>query len=443
MRKIAKEMQDLAARVSVSKDSGTAKITQIRSYRLITPLFGGGLRARENDVSKLIRETSVRGQLRFWWRALRGTGELDAMRQREKEIFGGGGANAQQSQVSVVVTVDKTGSGEKVFEANSNNPKALDKWAKVAYAAFALQPTRDDPQQREIRVGVEFTLKIAFPETMRADITAALWAWETFGGIGGRTRRGFGALEVVNAEENGKPVTLNKYRQATVTQQLKDDLKKHTLADRPAPANFPRLLANAHFRTQTANDTSKAWELAVEKLRHFRQFRRNKDYPHQELKYGKSQWPESQAIQALNRNRNTDAFQKFPRAVFGLPIIFHFLDKMKIPDYELNLFDAERLASPLLLRPLMCADGAVALAVVLDAPRATSMKLEISGRNSKEVSAILTDSDARQLTANGLTPLNRQTDVLQAFLDFFAADDNRPQQQNRRPQPNNQRRNYR
>jgi len=41
-------------------------ITETRSYRLITPLFGGGVKAGVNDPITPIRASGIRGQLRFY-----------------------------------------------------------------------------------------------------------------------------------------------------------------------------------------------------------------------------------------------------------------------------------------------------------------------------------------------------------------------------------------
>ncbi|NPV63073.1 MAG: type III-B CRISPR module RAMP protein Cmr1 [Methanotrichaceae archaeon] len=39
---------------------------------MITPIFGGGVKVGENDLVTPIRASSIRGHLRFWWRATRG-----------------------------------------------------------------------------------------------------------------------------------------------------------------------------------------------------------------------------------------------------------------------------------------------------------------------------------------------------------------------------------
>src|SRR5712692_5047904 len=68
-------------------------ITQQREYELITPLFGGGVEPGFADPVTVVRATEIRGQLRFWWRAMRGgnpnfDGELRKMKQVEDLIWG-------------------------------------------------------------------------------------------------------------------------------------------------------------------------------------------------------------------------------------------------------------------------------------------------------------------------------------------------------------------
>jgi CRISPR-associated protein Cmr1 len=70
-------------------------IRQVRRYKLITPLFGGGVEPHQADPVTIVRGTEVRGHLRFWWRATRGgqfNGSLKEMRRREEEIWGSAAA---------------------------------------------------------------------------------------------------------------------------------------------------------------------------------------------------------------------------------------------------------------------------------------------------------------------------------------------------------------
>ena len=71
-------------------------------------------------------------------------------------------------------------------------PKA-DETVAPAYLAFPLQPPAPlvvGKHSEAVRVGVTFELRISFETKDKQEVEAALWAWETFGGLGARTRRG-------------------------------------------------------------------------------------------------------------------------------------------------------------------------------------------------------------------------------------------------------------
>ena len=61
-----------------------------------------------------------------------------------------------------------------------------------------------------------------------------------------------------------------------------------------------------------------AWKNLIKKLQSFRQ---QKDMSN------RSAWPEADAIRAIARTGPTADIPKFPRAAFGLPVIFHFTGK--------------------------------------------------------------------------------------------------------------------
>src|SRR5690606_634184 len=79
-----------------------------------------------------------------------------------------------------------------------------------AYVAFPLRSTKQDPKNYDAWKGIEFTLTLTVDQTYLPELEAALWAWETFGGVGGRTRRGFGAIQCTAMKKNGLPVPLAK-----------------------------------------------------------------------------------------------------------------------------------------------------------------------------------------------------------------------------------------
>lgn len=453
MRRIPEEIIKLGESLKIEMKANAERITQTRSYKLITPLFGGGVAPRENDESKLIRETQIRGQLRFWWRAIRGTGTLVDIKQREDAIFGSANQKVGQSKVLTSVKVnenhkiDSEGKFEQIFESKTRTVITREKdWSKLAYASFQLQP--DDGKQFYVRDGIEFSLDIIFPESERAEIEAALWAWETFGGIGGRTRRGFGSIKLLNIKENAKAIAVERYKVATVEAEIKRDLKTHLLRNKICDKNMPHLTFDSVFKIKKADNPQRAWESLIEKYKEFRQVR---DFNSETRRPSRNKWSEPDEIRRIYLAHNPRArlghetirnIDKFPRGDFGLPIVFHFQRDERIEnDFTLNAKNYERLASPLILRPISCEDGAISLALILQTTRASEIELMItSGRNIKDKAVSRLDkSEAVELTNRGLTPLDYKIDVLQAFLDFFANDDANNRNENNR---NNQRRNY-
>ena len=455
-RKLPDNFNKLTAASLKFEPQDDGRVMQTRKYKLITPLFGGGVEAKKADPIKVIRETSIRGQLRFWWRAMRGDGDLKTMLKREGEIFGIGGECARQSKVLISVTIDNEGKGEKIFEVNHKGKlQAKKQWEKIGYAAFPL----DEPDQKEVLLDVEFSLEILFPEyveiakqndnsretiNLRAEIEAALWAWETFGGIGGRTRRGFGALELLSVTENENSIEIKKYKSATAAEDIRKYLQFHLLKGKHCNEQTPHLSAETVFtvrRIEYSNATE-AWSVLIEKLQLFRQFRlKDKDQYGNRIepvldKHGKSQWSEAGSIRHLVLRDAKPEVVKFPRSEFGLPINFYFetpkedkndllrLSKNNKPEVKLTAKDdaIDRLASPLILRPIQCADKkCVALGLILDSPRKPENGVALKNLKSGSitVSPTLDENEFAILAQNGLTPLKNKTDVLQAFLDYL------------------------
>lgn len=417
-------------------------ITQVRTYRLITPLFGGGVEAGKYDPITPIRGTAIRGHLRFWWRACRGGkfgGSLDAMKAAEDAIWGAA-ANTETgtgpSQVQVVVQVANDGKDVHPFEVvpdKNNKPQTKPdaKSSVPAYAAFPLQPTREELRDgyvgmptRAVRKGISFSLTITFSEQHRADVEAALWAWETFGGIGARTRRGFGALWLERVMEQERPVQIDRPRDShAVETWIRQKLKEHVF-DGSYPDNVPHLSSKTRFEvvSQTQQSVSGEWNALIEKLQKFRQQRRNKEgNPNS---YGHSDWPEPNAIRRKvgrnargpHANRRVDAF---PRAQFGVPIIFHMPhdDDMSIT-LQGEGKDKDRLASPLILKPFAYQkDKAIGLALVLEGvhlPEPLALMGDDVPDAKREAKPSVSSDDAKRIP-----PLKGQTDILQAFLNFL------------------------
>lgn len=415
-------------------------ITQVRTYKLITPLFGGGAETQKPDAVTTVRGSEVRGHLRFWWRATRGgafDGDLQKMKEAEENIWGSAADEKKPgpSKVKINVKVANRGTDDQPFEVVKNKKNKLITQPRngsvvPAYVAFPLQPKKEDLKQAgqmtaAVRVGVEFVLEISYPHDLEGDIGPALWAWETFGGIGGRTRRGFGALQLKEKRINGKKVNFSLANSENAEEELRNELSEYVISGK-WHESVPHLTAGLNIRIiKTASSlANQAWHDLIAQYQNFRQKR------HKRL--GKSLWPEANELrrrlgQPINWTpeevENAELVQKFPRTVFGLPILMHLPHDGDVtftiqgkPDPKTEK-KYERLSSVLILKPMACAnEKAVGLALVLDAPMIPPNGLEIKEPmdNHEPMNWQLTKSD---VNTNPLSiVVGNETDVIEAFF---------------------------
>jgi CRISPR-associated protein Cmr1 len=448
----------------------TEVVVQTRQYRLITPLFGGGVEPGVNDLDNLIRATEIRGQLRFWWRAIRGwqCNDRKELKELDDKIWGAASKtptrNEDQLQksaevarktwqpaIQIEVNVTEPGRGiepfqivekdnpkkpgAKIYDAKPNDSKQMGYEVFPAYAAFPLKPPREELQAakkkedvvlKTIQRDVAFTLKIAFPKQWEDEVEAALWAWETFGGIGARTRRGFGAIQRKESEQYD-PIPTNR-RDAEIW--IKNKLTSWG-ADQPFPKDIPHLSPTMQLCfLKSIGEPVYIWNALINKLQKYRQQRDSlKDKRTGKPKSGPNKWPEAEAIRNRTPGQSVKGqnqpVDKFPRAAFGLPIVFHFIKEPNVDNTTLQGSDLQqdRLASPLLLRPLGCdEDQALGLAAVLEGWSLPSrgLQLMLKRGSPKAITPLQTRLDANEVTSLQLKGITgKEKDTLQAFMDHF------------------------
>lgn len=427
------------------------------SLKIVTPILGGGYRARTPDDVDRIRVPTVRGHLRFWWRALfAGRFESSAsLYEAETKLWGGpgGGPNkapAVRSPVEVRIKVTDRGSPEEW----DIDPGQTD-GAYVLFPARSERTRGRDPIPRW--TGVAFHLTVTAPSEGISAVCDAVRAWILFGGYGGRPRRGLGGLTVTGPDaatwlpRPGNP--------------LADELRRlfgREVFAVGGPARQTPTLAGAALCTigRVEDRGVTAWLTAVDALRLFRQGTNPKGgatpggeaispsawarQPSPDPRRPSiSNWPEADKIRHLaDRKLGTGPYSHtprhndtpvWPRAGFGLPIIGRFQTKDRKggrynepPPFTLKWrgpsgAPRERLASPLIIKALPLVGGrfvAIALWLHRDWP-AGKIVLEIDR-------AVLPGSAAPfdALAAPGDTPLFTalagKSTLRSAFLDWLA-----------------------
>ncbi len=417
-------------------------ISQVRDYQLITPLFGGGANTGAADELIRVRATEVRGNLRFWWRACRGGQHktIAAMKDAEDSIWGAANKAEKKDKTlkedeppktekaSVCIEVLNTSQTTElvepfpirsvknartgiVEEKSVYNPKTN----IPPYAAFPLQYTEaeianSNRPQKKVLEGVKFQLTISFDEAYKDDVEAALWAWETFGGIGARTRRGFGALRLLELDG----VENSEVPEANIAEEwIKEKLSTH-LQEGVPPEGVPYIRVTSFYISSTKANATLVWKDLIDVLHDFRQKKEDSSR--------RSVWPEANAIRARKNNSQQGTppvLDKFPKAVLGLPLIYHFVNE-RLEDHTLKGKEEkfERLASPIILRPLQCKDKqAVGIVLLLEGPHAPPGGVVLVEKGSKKSTSTV-NTDLIREEAQKITVLNGEKDVLKAFMKY-------------------------
>lgn len=432
-------------------------VTLERKYNLITPVFGGGVKAGENDLTTFINGKSVRGQLRFWWRATSSAQFETAsdMREVEEEIWGAASSDDRKLPSQIQITVsdfsrENEGSPFEVIEKHRRDgtkAPALKNNEEIApsYATFPLQPQGQEARtvgwkSKEVALG-SFTIHLKYPSRYDEDVRSALWAWEAFGGIGARTRRGFGAIELIGSRADRVENELGSLGDTTnaVLERLRGEDFVDYVAEGAGLSGVPHLTRNTIFKlTRITGNAHQGWTELINALKKFRQERNPGNHP---KPASRSRWPEPDNIRHITGQEYPGHDRPicqiddvYPRGAFGLPIVFQF-DTNRHGSYEestdprktqLQLEKHDRWASPLILKPLALGNGKyVGIALYLEGSQPDSdLALYTAERNDRSLIRdhltykLLPRQAALITKSNGTTPhLKGKSDVILAFLE--------------------------
>lgn len=416
---------------------------ETRTYQveLITPMFGGGIETRVNDLNFPIRPTAIRGQLQFWWRATVGAqyAAVKELRAAQSEIWG---STEHASRVQVLAENVQAGIPEACarIEWNPNARQGKGAWrtnwqppfnlqdSALPYALFPFQGETPSPNQNATVTTppsacihqAKFRLAVRCPKELWPQVEPAVWAWVNFGGLGGRTRRGCGALRCNELAPRDCVHFVEQLQQFAPRQS--EIRGWSTIGNK----NLLRIV-------DSPGEAIAVWDWLIGLFRHFRQgvgFARNPGQ--QSNRPGRSRFSEPETIRRVTGQRSSQHTRlsripddAFPRAELGLPIVFHYQGQGEPPDTVLYPSSdsegkpRERMASPLILKPLVLANGkAIPLILQLNAPSLIGVELH-RGDKSLELSASTAIRDP-QLSSYHDSPLagSPNGSAIEAFLAF-------------------------
>lgn len=422
----------------------TSASENIRQYdiELITPLFGGGASTRVNDIDFPIRPTAIRGHLQFWWRATVGAqyATREKLRTAQSAVWGD---TTRASPVQV--RVDEQQASAPVpcarYDMDSNNPgrfRSTPSWNSPfnidnTALPYALFPFQGELAEGRSRIKVEpasyiltarFRLTISWTDEIdfAKQVEPAIWAWVNFGGLGSRTRRGCGAIFCQQLAPRDTEDLMAAWQQ---------------FLPEPFPTREWPTLAERILTNQNQDSAINAWDWVIDLLSHFRQGKgKGRNPGQQSSRPGRSRYPEAETIRTIpgmppskHPRLTYIPNHAFPRAEFGLPIVFHFQgngeppETTLYPDNDASGQTRERMASPLILKPLGLQNGkTIPLILHLKTTELTGVDLR-----HKKVSKTLPSTTVirdRRLSNYFNSPLadSPNGSAIEAFLAFARAE---------------------
>jgi len=165
------------------------------NVEVVTPMFLGGA----NNTDAELRVPSIKGMLRFWWRATCGIESLEKMKQKESEIFGSTDQKASfllhivnTSNLNYLLDLKERGAR---FKVHGHDVSIID---YLSYGTHKPERGRGNVYHRyHIIPGSSFSLKFRFyNDALKDKVLHAFYFLIACGGLGSRSRNGFGSLHV-------------------------------------------------------------------------------------------------------------------------------------------------------------------------------------------------------------------------------------------------------
>ena len=226
---------------------------------LITPLFMSGA----DGVNPELRAPSVKGALRFWWRAMNGhllskkeddSWDYALLRKKEIAVFGGiEGNNSVRSPVNTIVEILSNEVPIKGSELPNRDG--------VKYLLYTLSAQNKD--REGYKEGLKFNISLSSSDrNALQQASAALWILAHLGGLGTRSRRGCGNFMVTKVEDK------NDVLQIDAQEYLSFDLKNADAVEDYLSSNF--MTCNIVFgRNENANiEENRPSNLSYTTVRH-------------------------------------------------------------------------------------------------------------------------------------------------------------------------------
>lgn len=320
------------------------------TFRVSTPLFLGG--ADQNQTE--LRVPSIKGALRFWWRALnygRYGGDCQRIYKEEGRLFGAVSRDAGQS--SILMRLGSPSPTPNVFPRQQVYPR-MGEMPGARYLGYGVMEAFGNRNKGTsagellrpcLQAPFDFTLELLCKDGMDASVLNALKALGLLGGLGSKARKGYGSLTLLHLQEEARDI----WKRPENLDALREEIRGLAVNAHPGLPEFTAFskLARIDVVQQGAdpvallNDVGKAMQM-------YRSYGRSAD--------GRRRMVNGEAAEQNFKDDHEhmlEAGQGRPpqnhprRVVFGLPHNYYFSSKnLKVevkPEFQ------DRRASPLFI----------------------------------------------------------------------------------------------
>ena len=211
------------------------------TYSVVTPLFCAGADSKTPEV----RLPSFKGALRYWWRALawsRCRGDLEVVRREEDGLFGSAGGGQSRVLMRWASPPERTPIPvNEVLRVRAGGEVVGDGARYLGYGVMEAFPRANRRTGQRTAAGqltraclapFDFTVQMRGRDLNEQELTSlrdALVALGILGGLGAKSRKGYGSLVLQDLRVNGQA--------RWSTPRSMDELRSAIAALRPEPSD--------------------------------------------------------------------------------------------------------------------------------------------------------------------------------------------------------------
>lgn len=353
-------------------------------YRVVTPLFCAGADARSAEI----RLPSFKGVLRFWWRALawsRLNGDLEAIRNQEDTLFGsaGGGQSRVLMRLGLGLCPSVVPEGRRLTIPGQKRRVVGQGARYLGYGVMeAFGSTKKGTEAGQLtraclRAPFDFTVHLR-SRGLTADqadsLKDALVALGVMGGLGARSRKGYGSLTMQSLRVDGRET----WRESRSSEGLRGTLQ--ALRSNDGPASWPAYTAlSGRTRNLLVFSNQKEPMELLDLIG--RELMRYRSWGHRGRVLGQRSERNFKDDHDLMKGARRHTHPRHPRRIsFGLPHNYGRGFRDQVGPYDSSL---DRRASPLFIHIHECNDTPVAVVSFLPARFLPLGKSDISVGGSR------------------------------------------------------------